>query len=715
MIRRARKACWRRFLPAVLAGAWIGGMAAASAHAQSWLSEPPVSTAAAGPASLIGSALTVPQLLDLVGKADAKELFPVLRDRVESELAASPQDRAGRPSWERRALLALIRLGETAGTPAEQERAARAFVDRFPDDDQFPVAFVQLDQALARQDKPLETSFFFDQAAQASLPPVWVSRYLLLQAGAAERKGDFAAAAEFRLQEYDAPRGLHQSQSQEILDTLERVEDQQAMERLLSRWNHVAWVRDQAPFLKIRAQIHAGRLGEALLTLERIEHQSGGLSQAQHKLLLDARNEVFRRANVRPERIGVLLPLGSSNAALRELARDTLDGLRMALGGGTGQESAQPADTAIDYDQEPGRESRHEAPAAAKGPAYELVIRDTGNDPAAAAQAVEALARTEGVIAIVGPLARAESEAAAARAEEIGVPLISLSLSLDLPPGAQFVFRHSKSQEEEVRDLVLYAMDYLRARRFAILYPANAYGERMLQLFWDEARRKGATLAAASAFTPWNVNVQLGDKEPVGLKQIFETFVGQDRPLRPADRALLEAVGDPRPDPIVDFDALFVPLGPDAGQDLRLIAPYPVTVDAESVLLLGTRFWNDDAVLVAGGNKLEGSVFADVYDRFGGQPRVAAFQNRHHTWYGHRPRYAAPSYYSAAGYDTLSMVIDRLRDPSVRSREALARSLKTSTPYSGVTGLTAFRASGEANKETIFFRIRGNEFVRQTP
>ena len=718
MTPRARRRSWRRSTLALAAGAWIGGMAAAPVQAQSWLSEPPVSSPAAGRAGLIGTALTASQLLELAGKADAQELFPLLRDRAESELAAAPPARALRPPWERRALLALMRLAESAGTPVEQEQAARTFVDRFPDDDQFPIAFVQLNQALVRQDKPLETSFFFDPAAQASLPPAWVSRYLLVQAAAAEHKGDFAGAAELRLQEFDSPRGLRQSQSQEILDTLERVTDQPAMERLLTAWSRIDWIRDQAPFLKIRAQIHAGQVGEALLALEQIEHQAGGLGRVQHKLLLEARNEVRRRTNIRPERIGVVLPLGSSSAALRELARDTLDGLRMALGGGAGSAAPRPGDAAVDYDPDPGREIRQPVPTAAERPtAYELVIRDTGNNPALAAQAVEALAQTEGVIAIIGPLARAESEAAAARAEEIGVPLISLSLSLDLPPGSQFVFRHSKSQEEEVRDLVLYAMDYLHARRFAILYPANASGERMLQLFWDEARRKGATLAAAAAFTPWNVKVQQTEKEkePVGLKQIFESFVGQDRPLRPADRALLEAVGDARPDPIVDFDALFIPLGPDAGQDLRLIAPYPVSVDAEHVLLLGTRFWNDDAVLVAGGNKLEGSVFADVYDRFGGQPRVAAFQNRHHSWYGHRPRYAAPSYYSAAGFDTLSLVIAQLRDPSHRSREALAQSLKTTAPYSGVTGLTAFRTSGEATKETIFFRIRGNEIVRQTP
>ena len=312
-------------------------------------------------------------------------------------------------------------------------------------------------------------------------------------------------------------------------------------------------------------------------------------------------------------------------------------------------------------------------------------------------------------------IARAESEAAAARAAELGVPLLSLSLSLEFPPGSQYAFRNSESQEEEMRDLVRYAMDYLHAQRFAILYPSDAYGERMLQLFSDEMLRKGGKLVAISPFTPWNARPQQGEKEPVDLKQIFESFVGQDRPLRPSDRALLEAVGDTLPDPIVDFDALFIPLGPDASEDLRLIAPYPVTVDAEKVLLLGTRFWNDDAVLVAGAGKLDGAVFEDVYDRSNGQPRLVAFRNRHHILFGQRPRYTHPSYFTAVGYDTLSLLMSRLRDPRNRSRESLARSLKDGPPFLGMTGLTSFQPSGEASKEAMFFRIKGNEFVRMQP
>ena len=65
--------------------------------------------------------------------------------------------------------------------------------------------------------------------------------------------------------------------------------------------------------------------------------------------------------------------------------------------------------------------------------------------------------------------------------------------------------------------------------------------------------------------------------------------------ISPEERALLEAVDDTEPDPIVDFDALFIPVGPNGTQDLQLIAPYPVTVDAEHVQLPGSRFWNDPA------------------------------------------------------------------------------------------------------------------------
>ena len=47
-------------------------------------------------------------------------------------------------------------------------------------------------------------------------------------------------------------------------------------------------------------------------------------------------------------------------------------------------------------------------------------------------------------------MARLESTAAAEEAALQHVPLISLSLSLDIAPHNAYAFRHSKSEEEEV-------------------------------------------------------------------------------------------------------------------------------------------------------------------------------------------------------------------------------------------------------------------------
>jgi ABC-type branched-subunit amino acid transport system substrate-binding protein len=148
---------------------------------------------------------------------------------------------------------------------------------------------------------------------------------------------------------------------------------------------------------------------------------------------------------------------------------------------------------------------------------------------------------------------------------------------------------------------------------------------------------------------------------------------------------------------------------------LRLIAPYPVTVDAEDVLLLGNRFWNSDEVVVVGGQKLEGAVFVDAYDRKSRVRRLRTFRRRHRIMFGHQAGYRTPSYYTAIGYDTVNLLMELLRDRQNRTRKALARGLVSMKPYSGVTGLTSFLESGEAVKETMFFTIRAGDIRRLIP
>ena len=114
--------------------------------------------------------------------------------------------------------------------------------------------------------------------------------------------------------------------------------------------------------------------------------------------------------------------------------------------------------------------------APAVGPAgpnaSQLVMRDDGGDPERAARAVEDLVSVHRVIAIVGPIEGEAARAAARRAQELGVPIITLVPDAQIVGAGEMVFRLFASPREEASALVLAA----RARgasRFAVLRPSH--------------------------------------------------------------------------------------------------------------------------------------------------------------------------------------------------------------------------------------------------
>ena len=197
-----------------------------------------------------------------------------------------------------------------------------------------------------------------------------------------------------------------------------------------------------------------------------------------------------------------------------------------------------------------------------------------------------------------------------------------------------------------------------------------------------------------------------------GLQAVFDNLAGIDRFLSPADKALLEKAGDKKPDPVVQFDALFIPIHARGGQDLRQIAPYPTTVDAEKKAVLGSRNWNSETAIVATAGKLDGAVFVDAYHKESTGAANQAFRGRHRLLFRHRPDYQAPSFYTALAHDTLAMLTTQLAAPERRSREALARALHRMEPFAGLTGLTSFVEPGYSVKESMLLKIEQGRIVR---
>jgi len=114
------------------------------------------------------------------------------------------------------------------------------------------------------------------------------------------------------------------------------------------------------------------------------------------------------------------------------------------------------------------------------GRAFSIVVRDTEGSPERAGSAAEALVVDTGVAALIGPLDGAEAERVAAKAADLGVPLVLLAPQDDL--SARKAFRIFPSPRAEIGALVDAALD-TGAKRHAILYPDNAYGAALRDLY----------------------------------------------------------------------------------------------------------------------------------------------------------------------------------------------------------------------------------------
>jgi hypothetical protein len=173
--------------------------------------------------------------------------------------------------------------------------------------------------------------------------------------------------------------------------------------------------------------------------------------------------------------IGVVLPLSGNFAAF---GLEALRGILLAAG---------TFDARLPIEQRPR---------------IRLEIRDSGGSPGLAAAAVRELAQEAGVKAIIGPLLSKECEAAAVTAEIQRVPLLALTSRKEVAIGRSYVFRVRTMPSDEVQTLADHAMRELGARRFAILYPRDAYGIGVSGLFWDAVEERGGRIVALAAYDP---------------------------------------------------------------------------------------------------------------------------------------------------------------------------------------------------------------------
>lgn len=332
-----------------------------------------------------------------------------------------------------------------------------------------------------------------------------------------------------------------------------------------------------------------------------------------------------------------------------------------------------------------------------------VVIKDTKGDPDTAVEAVLELEQ-EGVAAVIGPIltAHAASEVAQAR----GIPMITLTQKDNIAETGDYIFRNFLTPEMQIKTTVSYAVNDLNLERFAILYPDEKYGTTYMNLFWDEVISYGGELVGVESYAPTSSDFAEPIKKLTGLYyEEPESLLDEEEYIGDAfetDGELSESE-PPEKEAIVDFDAIFIPEGPEKA---ALILPQLTYHDVTGVYLLGTNLWHTDRLIAEAGEHVDGAIMPDIFFADSENPAVNQFVRSYSAMYSD-----SPGFLEALSYDTAMILFHLAADPDIRFRMAIKNELLGMAPFPGATGLTRFGPDGDVLKKLFLLKVYGRRFV----
>jgi ABC-type branched-subunit amino acid transport system substrate-binding protein len=352
-------------------------------------------------------------------------------------------------------------------------------------------------------------------------------------------------------------------------------------------------------------------------------------------------------------------------------------------------------------------------------PPLNIIIKDTGADPDKTIAALEELYR-EQVAAIIGPIVT--SEIAAREAQQMGIPIITLTQKDNIPEIGDKVFRNFITPKMQVQTLSSFSVESLGLFRFAILYPEETYGITFMNLFWDQLLEAGGQVVAVESYKPDQTDFSDSIKKLVGLYyEIPEDLKPEEEEDLDAEEEqegneTLEQAADEtrkkgargedeedKPQAIVDFDAIFIPDSPGkAGQIVPQLAYY----DIKDVYVLGTNLWHSDSLIKIASQYVQGAVMPDGFFAHSPSPRVQKFVQVFEETYQE-----TPDFIEAIVYDTANILFSVVSREQIRYRSEIRDELLNLDNFPGVTGNTRFDENGDAQKKLYLLRVKGKKFV----
>ncbi len=349
-------------------------------------------------------------------------------------------------------------------------------------------------------------------------------------------------------------------------------------------------------------------------------------------------------------------------------------------------------------------------------PPINIIIKDTGADPDKTMMALEELYHDQ-VAAILGPIVT--SEIAGREAQQMGIPIITFTQKDNIAEIGDKVFRNFITPDMQVQTIASFTVQSLGLSRFAILYPEETYGLTYMNLFWDKLLELGATVVGVESYKPNQTDFIDPIKKLVGiyyeipedlkpendpdiLSEDDETSEQSDDQTRESDNEEAQEVEE-EPEPIVDFDAVFIP---DSPGKVGQIIPQLAYFDIKDVYLLGTNLWHSDSLIKIADQYVQGAVMPDGFFAKSNSPRIQEFVKVFEETYQETPDFVA-----AVVYDSAMILFNVVSSPHIRYRTEIRDELLNLENFPGVTGMTRFDENGDVLKKMHLLRIKGKRFV----
>lgn len=418
-----------------------------------------------------------------------------------------------------------------------------------------------------------------------------------------------------------------------------------------------------------------GKYSEARSYLQRVIDENpksyAGNQAAQLLEQLESRGQVNQRT------VGVVLPLSGRYS---NIGYQTLWGIQLALGikGGKNTENVR------------------------------LAVVDSRGKPEYARRGVKRLIEENHAIAIVGGLLSKTAYSASIQAQDLGVPFIALSQKEGLTDIGPFIFRNALTVDSQLDVLIKTAMEKMNFKRFAILYPNDAYGVKISNLFWKKVKKRGGVIAGAQSYMPGETDF----KEPI--QKLTGTFYVDDRKDEYSKRLKKWYEDQPKSarrrnkppvgllPPVVDFDAIFIPDGPRA---IGQIAPMLAYNDVTDVYLIGTNIWNTNEFLRRGQQFVSKSLFTDGF--YGKDEGYV--NSRFYTAYSETFN-KQPSTFSLLGYDS-GVVIKSVLAQGANSRLDFTKAIQANRGIPGALSTLMLNNKKEFVRPVVTLTVEEGEIV----